>query len=98
MSYHICNGEGDSVDAPSVAQMRDFLEALDPADEEHGAAWLVDEEGNGLEYEVGGNLCFSRRLADERHLSGVSHDRVIELWLLLANGRFDELEREPWQP
>ena len=97
MGFYVCNGSGDSAKSPSLDTMRTFLDGLDPEDEEHGAAWLTDDEGNSLEYGLGGNLCFSR--ADQlRHLPHVSKERVIELWLKLASGRLNELEREPWQP
>jgi len=43
MSFSICNGNGDSVDSPSADVMRRFIDELDPADEEHGAAWVSDE-------------------------------------------------------
>jgi len=97
MSFSICNGNGDSVDSPSADVMRRFIDELDPADEEHGAAWVSDENGNALEYEVGGNLAFSRS-NHVRHLPRVSPDRAVELWQKLVAGRLDELEREAWQP
>lgn len=97
MTFSIYSGNGDSADAPTPDVMRRFLEALDPQDEEHGAAWVSDEHGNSLEYEVGGNLAFSQSTC-VRHLPKVSLDRVVELWQKLAAGRLDELEREPWQP
>jgi hypothetical protein len=95
--FYICNGNGESADSPTAEIMRKFLADLDPADEEHGAAWVADDEGNALEYEVGGNLSFSR--SDQtRHLPQVSIHQVVALWEKLAAGQFDELEREPWQP
>src|SRR5262245_43344951 len=97
MGFYICNGNGESATSPSIDTMRAFLEGLEPEDEEHGAAWLADDEGNALEYEVRGNLCFSR--GDQtRHLSRVSKEEVLQLWLQLADSQFDELERQPWQP
>jgi hypothetical protein len=97
MRSYICNGNGDSHDDPSPEVMRKFLAELDPLDEEHGAAWVGDEEGNALEYEVGGNLAFTR--SDQlRHLAHVSPGRVLELWQKLVAGRLDELEQELWQP
>jgi len=77
--------------------MRSFLDGLDPGDEEHGAAWVADDKGNSLEYEVSGNLCLARG-DTTRHLSDVPKERVVELWLCLANGRIDMLEREAWEP
>jgi hypothetical protein len=31
-------------------------------------------------------------------MRGVSRERVLELWLVLARGTIDEIEREPWLP
>jgi hypothetical protein len=76
--------------------MRLVLERLDPRDEEHGAAWLSTDDGDSLEYEVGGNLCFTRADSD-RHLPQVSTEKVLELWGALARGELDRLEEEPWQ-
>lgn len=97
MHFFVCNGNGESADDPSPEVMRKFLAELDQTDEEHGAAWVGDEEGNSLEYEVGGNLAFTR--SDQlRHMAHVVPDRVLELWQKLVAGRLDELEQELWQP
>ena len=96
MGYRICNGLGDSRESPSAEAMRTFLDALDPADEEHGAAWLTDDEGRSLEYSVDGNLCFDGS-GEPRHMTSVSRATVLELWLKLAQGRIDELTLEPWR-
>jgi hypothetical protein len=50
MGFHIANGFGDSLKAPTVEQMRAFLDDLDITDEEHGAAWLSTDEGLSLEW------------------------------------------------
>lgn len=97
MHFHVCNGLGDSIDAPSVEQMRAFLDDLDPNDEEHGAAWLTNDDEVSLEYEVGGNLCFSRGDA-HCHLPKVTKEKVLELWIALSRGELAVLEREDWQP
>lgn len=95
--FHVCNGEGDSVNWPSVEQMRAFLDGLDPSDEEHGAAWLTNDDGDSLEYEIAGNLCFSSG-GQHRHLPKVTKEKVLELWTLLSRGELSALEREAWQP
>jgi hypothetical protein len=97
MGFFISNGNGESEDSPTVETMRAYLEDLDPLDEEHGAAWVGDDEDNMLEWEVGGNLAYSQS-NQTRHMSHVSANRVIALWQKLAAGQLDELEREPWQP
>lgn len=97
MAFFICNGLGESTDSPTPEVMRKFLDELDPDDEEHGAVWVADDDDNALEYDIGGNLAFTR-LNDTRHLPQVSVQRVVELWQKLVGREFDELEREPWQP
>lgn len=77
--------------------MREFLDELDTADEEHGAAWLATDAGYALEWNGDGRLVFEAPGLDRsRHLLGVSKDRVIELWSALAQGEFTRVEGEPW--
>lgn len=102
MAISIANGLGDSIDKPSVEQMRQFLEELDPADLEHGAAWISDDDGNTLEWNVDSRLvyenwCDTGEPPAPRHLLGVSVDKTLELWQLLAQGLLHELEEQPWQ-
>jgi hypothetical protein len=96
MGYFICNGIGESKDCPSEQELRKFLRDLDPADVEHGAAWVSDDAGNTLEFNVDGRLVFSRDGTKSRHLLGVSAQHVLELWLLLIHERLDDLEGQPW--
>jgi hypothetical protein len=98
MSYHLANGLGDSIDSPTPAEMREFLDNVDFSDHEHGAAWLTDDDDNSLEYSGSGTLVFSRGDLAPRHMVGVETDRLIALWIRLAEGRLPELESEPWQP
>lgn len=98
MHYYIANALGDSVDDPSPEAMREMLDALDPNDDEHGAAWLSDEEGNSLEFNVDGTLVFSRENVGPRHIDGVTKDRTVKLWLTLSRGLLAELEGESWRP
>jgi hypothetical protein len=79
--------------------MRHFLDSVDFSDQEHGAAWLTDEFENSLEINGGGRLVFSLGEAGlPRHMMGVSTETVVRLWLQLAQGRIEELEREQWSP
>lgn len=103
MAFSIANGMCDSIAEPSPAQMRKFLFDVDTADEEHGAAWLSTDD-HVLEWSeaYGGPLVFSPTTAESndasRHLVGVSRERTMELWCMLAEGRLEELERQAWLP
>jgi hypothetical protein len=98
MAFCITNGMGDSVDEPSLAQMRKFH--VDEADEEHGAAWLSTDH-HVLEWSgTDGRLVFESTAVDvsdllsSRHLLGVSRERTLELWQLLAAGRLADVGTE----
>ena len=95
MGYHFCNGLGDSIDNPSIEVMTDFIERLDPNDEEHGAVWLSDESDNCIQWDINGKLAYSNESGD-RHLLHVEKDHVVELWTLLVKTDFESLESETW--
>jgi hypothetical protein len=80
VTIYISNGWGDSEKQPTPATMRRFLEALDPNDEEHGAAWVSDEEDNSLEWNVDGRLVYSSATSS-RHMLKVSKDKVMPFGL-----------------
>jgi hypothetical protein len=99
MGFHIANGFGVSVDAPTVEQMRVFLDELDINDEEHGAAWLSTDDGVSLEWSGDGRLVFDDGALHEgrfRHLAGVLREHAVTLWAALARG--DRVEGQPWAP
>jgi hypothetical protein len=99
VSFYVANGLGDHIKAPSVDQMRQFLADVDTTDEEHGAAWLSTDGGYSLEWN-GAALVFSvpDAYARPRHMPKVSRERALELWIALANGDFDAVERCDWLP
>lgn len=96
--FWVTNGACDSVEEPSAEQMRSFLAALDPRDEEHGAAWLqtADDEEVTLEWSVDGRLVLDDH-GRVRHLPAVSHERVVELWCALARGDRAAVLAAPWR-
>jgi hypothetical protein len=98
MRHFLCNGLGDSIDSPTEAEMRAFMDEVDFSDVEHGAVWLSDELDNALEYSGKGVLAFTRGDLAPRHMTDVAKERTIGLWIKLADGLMDELEKEPWQP
>lgn len=102
MSYYIVDrmGGGDDRDDPSVDRMRFHLNSLDPEDEEHGSVTLVHRESDwALEY-FGDRLILQNTTihGSQRHLTGVSVQRALELWKTLSTGNIDEVMKEPWKP
>lgn len=97
-SFYVANGMRDSEHTPSRERLRELLEAIEPADVEHGAAWLCDDAGNCLEFSSNGILAFSNGTGVPRHLVGVSKERALALWLSLAGAQLSDVERELWQP
>ena len=60
VAHYIANPLGDSVSNPTRKEMQDLLEQVDPEDEEHGAAWLADDDGWSLEWNGSGILVLSQ--------------------------------------
>jgi hypothetical protein len=97
--FHLTTRWGDSVDEPSLEQMREALAELDVEDVEHPDTWLEHESGWSLSaFEVG--LLWQNIETDEppRHIKDVTRERVLELWLKLAEGKVAEIDAEPWLP
>jgi hypothetical protein len=77
--------------------MREILDELATDDQEHPSAWLTDDEtGWTLDAYQSGLLIWQNRFAPPRHINNVPRERVLELWVKLANGKIDEIEKEPW--
>jgi hypothetical protein len=100
MAFHISTRWGRSESNPSVERMREVLNELDAEDIEHQSVFLAHESEWCLATYPGGLLVWQNaETADKpRHMNNVSHERVLELWLKLAEGRLGEIEAEPWLP
>ena len=96
--FYISNGLGESIQSPSPDEMKTFLFAVDASDEEHGAAWIETDDGTGLEWNGDGRLVFSMGREAVGHLHGVSRERALDLWRMLAAGDLAGVEREAWKP
>lgn len=96
--FYVVNGMCDSIDEPTPGEMRDFLSAVDETDLEHGAACLCIEVPYAtLEWNGDGRLVY--RIGDHseaRHISDVPRERAVALWIALASGDTEAIEREPW--
>lgn len=101
MSYFANDRWGASEPEPTRDRMREILAELDLDDDEHPDASLSHESGWTLSAFGSGLVIWQNvesRDAKPRHIRGVSRERVLELWLRLANGELPVIEREPWLP
>src|SRR6266576_3090300 len=98
MSYHVNRRWGETDDTPSVQQMRDALAELDIEDVEHPDVALIHESGWCLGAFPSGLLIWEHLEGNEpRHMRGMSRERVLELWQMLARGEFAAIDTEPWE-
>ena len=79
---------------PTVEEMRAALAELDTPDEEHPDAWLGDQDGWAVAIYESGLLIFSGPEGEISRRRGVSRDQALELWLLLQQGRRDEIRQK----
>jgi len=106
--YAVDRWTGGGEDNPPVERLREILQELDIEDPEHPDAWLVHREtGWCLSAFSSGLLIWANHddpgpepiaYPGDRHMRGVSREKVLELWLKLAAGDIAAVEAEPWLP
>jgi hypothetical protein len=101
MSFDVETRWGGAESSPSAQRMREILAELDVRDDEHPDTWLEHESGWTLIADQSGRVVLEN--ADSsgeppRHMLDVSRVLMLELWLQLAAGNIDEVQRAPWQP
>jgi hypothetical protein len=73
------------------------LGELDTPDAEHPDASLTHESGWSLSAFQSGRLVWENvEEGEPRHMLGVSRERTLHLWLLLARGDLATIEGEAW--
>jgi len=79
--------------------MRAILAELDAPDPEHPDTWLSDESGWTIAVSEQGVVVWENLEAGDkpRYQDEVSREESLRLWLLLALGDYDEIERQPWK-
>lgn len=99
MAFHVTTRWGsDERDVP-VERMREVLAQLDADDPEHPEVSLTHESEWSLGAYPGGLLIWEHlEDGNPRHMRGVTRDRVLELWIKLAEGRIQEVNGELWSP
>ena len=76
-----------------IDEMRVALAELDTPDVEHPNTWLSDDDGWTVDVYETGLVIFSHQFEDICERRGVTRDEALELWLLLQQGRRDEIRQ-----
>jgi hypothetical protein len=84
---------GDSQQNPTTGELRSALAQLDTLDVEHPSTWLSDEDGWGVDVYESGLVIFDHKFEDICERRGVTRDEALELWLLLQQGKRDEIRQ-----
>lgn len=99
MAFHVRSRWGGDEEEASVDRMRVLLGELDADDDEHPDVALTHESEWCLSAFPSGLLIWENLEEDEpRHMNGISRERVLALWIKLAQGHFVDIEAEPWLP
>jgi hypothetical protein len=98
MRFRVYNGWGDSIDDPSPAELARFVQAIDPADREHGAVWIRTDDDRCLEWNADGHVLYSTPDERVRHRKGMSVAEALALWQALVGGDDATLEAIDWKP
>jgi hypothetical protein len=84
---------GDGQENPTVEEMRAALAELDTPDMEHPSTWLSDDDGWTVDVYESGLVIFSHQFEDICERRELTRDDALELWLLLQQGRRDEIRQ-----
>ncbi len=84
---------GGGPENPTVEEMRAALAELDTPDMEHPSTWLVDDDEWIVDVYESGLVIFSHASEEICQRRGVSRDEALELWLLLQQGKHDEIRQ-----
>jgi hypothetical protein len=101
MAYSVTDRWGAVEKNPSIERLRELLQSLDMEDNEHPDVALKHETEWCLSAYPGGLLVWENAEVDEgiaRHMKCVPRERVLDLWLALAQGDLAAIEVEPWLP
>ncbi len=97
--FHATDRFGNSIDRPSLGDLRRLLASLDEADDEHPDVALTHESEWSLGVRRSGVVVFENLESDDPPMHQVlTRDEALDLWVLLSHGRIDELLALPWRP
>jgi|SRR5882672_8340555 hypothetical protein len=101
MTFSVTDRQGATESNPSVERLRELLQSLDIDDREHPDVALKHETEWCLTAYSSGLLVWEDVEAEEgaiRHMMSVPREKVLDLWLKLAQGDIAAVEAEPWLP
>ena len=84
---------GDGQENPTVEEMRAALAELDVPDSEHPSCWLSDEAEWTVDVYESRLVIFSHEGEGICERRDVERNEALELWLLLQQGRRDEIRQ-----
>ena len=84
---------GGGQENPTVEEMRAALAELDIADDEHPSTWLSDDDGWTVSVYESRLVRFAHRYTDICEQRDVSREEALDLWLLLQQGRREEIRQ-----
>jgi hypothetical protein len=84
---------GDSQENPTIEEMRAALAELDTPDLEHPNTWLSDDDGWIVDVYETGLVMFAHQFEDICERQGVTREESLQLWLLLQQGKRDEIRK-----
>jgi hypothetical protein len=99
VTFYSTNRWGAMEREPSVDHLRNLLQSLDIADNEHPDVSLTHETGWALSAFSSGLVLFENIEGENksaRHMKNVPRDKVLRLWIMLAQGELAAVEAEPW--
>ncbi len=98
MSFHVTHRTG-AMEPAAVSSFPSILSELetDRSDSEHGSVSVTHDSEWCLSVQKDGYVVFENiEEGEPRHMRGVSREKVLSLWQLLAEGHLDAIESEPW--
>lgn len=84
---------GGGGENPTIDELRAALAELSTPDMEHPSTWLVDDGGWTVDVYESGMVIFSENDTEICRRQSVSRDEALGLWLLLQEGRRDEIRQ-----
>jgi hypothetical protein len=93
MSTGLIKRWGGGEQNPTIDRLRAALAELSISDGEHPSTWLSDDDGWTVDVYESGLVIFTHKFTDICERRDVSRDDALELWLLLQQGRRDEIRQ-----